>query len=76
MDSLRLNGAWSLGLEQFAACLGSVLHDCGMVRVPLPLLPAQLGLTMHPSVGALALLGELAANVQQRGSAAASEASP
>eukprot|EP00964_Phaeocystis_antarctica_P036962 scaffold21106_cov89-Phaeocystis_antarctica.AAC.1 len=31
---------------------------------------------MHPSVGALALLGELAASVQQRGSAAASEASP
>eukprot|EP00964_Phaeocystis_antarctica_P116779 scaffold80689_cov92-Phaeocystis_antarctica.AAC.1 len=31
---------------------------------------------MHPSVGALALLGELAASVQQRGSAAAVEASP
>eukprot|EP00964_Phaeocystis_antarctica_P163280 scaffold139184_cov118-Phaeocystis_antarctica.AAC.1 len=31
---------------------------------------------MHPSAGALALLGELAVSVQQRGSAAASEASP
>ena len=43
MDSLRMNGAWSLSLEQYAACLSSVLHGCGTVRVPLPLLPAQLG---------------------------------
>eukprot|EP00964_Phaeocystis_antarctica_P004072 scaffold2192_cov82-Phaeocystis_antarctica.AAC.1 len=70
-----MNSAWSLGLEQYAACLGSVLHGCGTVRAPLPLLPAQLGLAMPPSVGALALLGELAASVQQRGSTAAVEAS-
>eukprot|EP00964_Phaeocystis_antarctica_P064073 scaffold38505_cov69-Phaeocystis_antarctica.AAC.1 len=76
MDSLRTDGAWSLGLEQYAACLSRVLHGCGTVRAPLPLVPAQLGLAMHPSVGALALLGELAASVQQRSSAAASEASP
>eukprot|EP00964_Phaeocystis_antarctica_P164440 scaffold142526_cov181-Phaeocystis_antarctica.AAC.1 len=76
MDSLRMNSAWSLGMEQYAACLSSVLHGCGTVRAPSPLLPAQLGLALHPSVGALALLGELAVSVQQRGSAAAVEANP
>eukprot|EP00964_Phaeocystis_antarctica_P067990 scaffold41197_cov68-Phaeocystis_antarctica.AAC.1 len=76
LHSLRMDGVWSLGLEQYAVCLGSVLHGCGAVQASLPLLPAQLGLTLHPSVGALALLGELAASVQQRGSAAAVEASP
>ena len=48
MDMLRMDEVWSLGLEQYAACLGSVLHGCGAVRAPLPLLPAQLGLPLLP----------------------------
>eukprot|EP00964_Phaeocystis_antarctica_P162069 scaffold135628_cov226-Phaeocystis_antarctica.AAC.1 len=75
MDSLRMDDAWSLGLEQYAACLGSVLHGCGAVRAPLPLLPAQLG-SVVPSGCAVVLLGELAASVQQRVPAMAVEASP
>ena len=75
MDALRMDDAWSLGLEQYAACLGSVLLGCGTVRSPLPLLPVHLG-SVVPSGGAGVLFGELAASVQERAPAVALEVSP
>ena len=70
-----MDDAWSLGLEQYAACLGSVLHGCGAVRSPLPLLPVHLG-SVVPSGGAGVLFGELAASVKERAPAVALEVSP
>ena len=75
MDALRMDDAWSLGLEQYAACLGSVLHGCGAVWSPLPLLPVHLG-SVVPSGGAGVLFGELATSVPEQGPAVALEVSP
>ena len=75
MDSLRLEGVWSLGLEQYAACLGRVMRGCGAVQAPLPLMVGQLG-SVVPAEAIGVALSELAVGGQQRAAAATAEASP
>ena len=58
MDTLAAGGGWSLGLEEYAACLGGVLTQCGVALAPLPLSLHRLGFGA-PSRGVERLLSEL-----------------